>query len=160
MSEKIFDTAFLSRLALAMRAIEDESVNASDPAPLRPEDYDAIYTAYEESGGDAAVVRQQIAAAREECSQALGRILQYIADQYGVGPVERLDDQGLANIAHDAFDATEHWLDEVELRDRTAPLPRNRLQVCLQAHYRLTEEMLALHDHLLWPIARRIEPGD
>lgn len=160
MSEKIFDAAFLERLALAMRAIEDEGVDANDPAPMRPEDYDAIYTAYEESGGDAAVVKQQIAAAREQCGQALGRVLQYIADQYGAGPVERLDDRALAGIAQDAFDATETWLDEVELNDRAMPSPRNRLQLCLEAHYRLNEAMLALHDHLLWPIARRIAPGD
>lgn len=159
MNKKIFDEVFLSRLALTMRAIKGENAEANDPEPLEPEDYEAIYAAYEDSGGDAAVVKQRMAAAREQCNQALGQILQYIADQYGSGPVERLDNRALSDIARDAFVATENWLDEVELLDR-AVMPRNPLQLCLEAHYRLNEAMLELHDHLLWPIARRIAPND
>jgi hypothetical protein len=159
MSEKIFDAAFLSRLALAMRAVAQEAPEANDPEPLLPEDYEAIYTAYAESGGDTSAAKQQIGAAREQCDQALGRILQYIADQYAVGPVERLDDRALADIARDALHAIEHWLDEVEMLDRLMT-PRNPLQALLQAHYRQNEAMLALHDEILWPIARRISPSD
>jgi hypothetical protein len=159
MSEKIFDEAFLSRLALAMRAVALEAPEANDPDPLQAEDYEAIYTAYAESGGDPPAAKRRIAAAREQCDQALGRILQYIADQYDVGPIERLDDQALADIARDALHATENWLDEVEMVDRAVP-SRNPLQVFLQAHYRRNEAMLNLHDEILWPIARRIAPGD
>jgi hypothetical protein len=159
MTEKNFDEAFLSRLTLAMRAIKQAAPNANDPEPLQAEDYEAIYTAYAESGGDAAVAKNRIAAARAQCTQALGRILQYIADQYGAGPVERLDDPALADIARDAFDATENWLDEVAMLDRTVA-PRNPLQAFLETHYRLNEAMLELHDHILWPIARRISPTD
>jgi hypothetical protein len=159
MSEKHFDAAFLSRLTLAMRAVAQEAPEANDPEPLLAEDYEAIYTAYAESGGDTPAAKQQIAAARERCDQALGRILQYIADQYAAGPVELLDDRALADVARDTFHATEHWLDEVEMLDRSAT-PHNPLQAFLQAHYRLNEAMLALHDQILWPIARRISPTD
>ena len=159
MTEKNFDAAFLSRLALAMRAIERERADANEPEPLAPADYETIYAAFEENGGDAAGAKEQIAAARERCSQALGRILQHIADQYGAGPVEYLEYQPLEDLARDAFDATENWLDEVEMLGRTVT-PRNPLQVFLAAHCRLNEAMLELHDRILWPIARRIEPFD
>jgi hypothetical protein len=159
MTEKHFDEAFLARMALAMRAIMLEAAEANDPEPLQAEDYEAIYAAYAESGGDSVAAKQRIGAARERCSQALGRILQHIADQYGVGPIERLDDQPLADIARDAHLATETWLDEVAMGDR-AVTPRTALQVFLDAHYRLNEALLDLHDHILWPIARRIAPGD
>jgi hypothetical protein len=159
MTEKHFDEAFLVRMALAMRAIMLEAAEANDPEPLQAEDYEAIYAAYAESGGDSVAAKQRIGAARERCSQALGRILQHIADQYGVGPIERLDDQPLADIARDAHLATETWLDEVAMGDR-AVTPRTALQVFLDAHYRLNEALLDLHDHILWPIARRIAPGD
>jgi hypothetical protein len=159
MTEKHFDEAFLARMALAMRAIMLEAAEANDPEPLQAEDYEAIYAAYAESGGDSVAAKQRIGAARERCSQALGRILQHIADQYGVGPIERLDDQPLADIARDAHLATETWLDEVAMGDR-AVTPRTALQIFLDAHYRLNEALLDLHDHILWPIARRIAPGD
>lgn len=159
MIEKNFDGAFLSRLATAMRAIAQERADAIDPEPLTPEDDEAIYAAFQESGGDPGLAKQQIAAAREQCSQALGRILQCIADQYRVGPVERLDEAALVSVARDAFDATENWLDDVEMLGR-AVTPRNPLQVFLGTYYRLNEAMLALHDRILWPIARRIAPND
>lgn len=159
MIDRNFDAAFLHRLAGAMRAIAQERADAHDPEPLAPEDDEAIYAAYEESGGDPALAKQEIGTAREECSQAFGRILQYIADQYRVGPVERLDDAALVSVARDAFDATENWLDDVEMLGR-AVTPRNRLQVFLETHCRLNEAMLALHDRILWPIARRIAPDD
>jgi hypothetical protein len=155
LNEKSFDAVFLARLALAMGAIAQEAAEPTDPEPLQVEDYDAIYAAYEDSGGDAAVAKQRLGCAREQCDQALGRILQYIADQYGMGPVERLDGRELANIARDAFDATENWLDDVEMHACRMTL-HSPLQVLLETHCRLNEALLALHDEILWPIARRI----
>ena len=155
MNEKSFDSAFLARLAQAMGTIKQEAVETNDPAPLQAEDYDAIYAAYEESGGDSAVAKQRLGSAREQCDQALGRILQYIADQYGAGPVEKLDKRDLADIARDAFDATENWLDDVEMHACRMTL-HSPLQVLLETHCRLNEALLALHDEILWPIARRI----
>jgi hypothetical protein len=159
MNEKRFTAAFLARLARAMAAIAQEAVEATDPAPLLAEDYDAIYAAFEESGGDSAAAKQRLGGAREQCDQALGRILQYIADQYGMGPVERLDRRALTDIARDAFDATENWLDEVEMRGSRVT-PHSPLQALLEAHCRLDAALLALHDEILWPIARRISRSD
>ncbi len=159
MTEKNFDAAFLDRLALAMRAIERERADANEPEPLAAADYEIIYAAFEENGGDAAHAKALIAAAREQCSQALGRILQYIADQYSAGPVECLAQQPLEDLARDAFDATESWLDDVEMLGR-AVTPQNPLQVFLATHCRLNAAMLELHDRILWPIARRISPLD
>jgi hypothetical protein len=155
MNEKSFDSAFLARLAQAMGTIAQEAAEANDPAPLQADDYDTIYAAYEESGGDPAVAKQRLGYAREQCDQALGRILQYIADQYGMGPVESLDRRELADIARDAFDATECWLEDVEMHACRVPL-HSPLQVLLETHCRLNEALLALHDEVLWPIARRI----
>ncbi len=159
MNKKSFDAAFLARLAHAVAAVAQEATEATDPAPLQAGDYDAIYTAYEESGGDSAGAKQRLGCAREECDQALGKILQYIADQYGVGPVETLDRRALTNIARDAFDATEYWLDEVEMRGCRVT-PHSPLQALLEAHCRLNAALLALHDEILWPIARRISRSD
>jgi hypothetical protein len=159
MSEKSFDAAFLARLAHARAVIAREAAEATDPEPLQAEDYDAIYDAYEESGGESGVARQRLGRARERREQALGRILQYIADQYGMGPVERLDNRKLADIARDAFEATENWLDEVEMRGCRMTL-HSPLHVLLEAHCRLDEALLALHDQILWPIARRISRSD
>ncbi|HVA11971.1 MAG TPA: hypothetical protein VNF99_01860 [Stellaceae bacterium] len=157
MTEKIFSDAFLSRLTLAVRAVEQEGQDANDPEPLHAEDYEAIYFAYQEAGGDPTAAKQRIAAARACRDQALGQIVQFIADQYGVGPVERLGDEALTDIARDAFDATECWLDQVEMLDRTT-VPESPLRILLKSHYRLSEAMLHLHDTLLWPIAKRISP--
>ena len=159
MSDKRFDPAFLARLALAMAAIATEAAEANDPEPLHTADYDAIYSAYEENGGDSSAAKQRLGRAREECDQALGRILQYIADEYGMGPVERLDGRALVNIARDAFDATEYWLDEVEMHARRVT-PHTPLQELLEAHCRLNDALLALHDEILWPIARLISRSD
>jgi hypothetical protein len=159
MSQKKFTAAFLSRLALVMLAIEREQSNADDPEPLQPEDYEAIYAAYRESGGDPSVVKKRMAAAREQCSQALGRILQYIADRYDAGPVERLDDRALEAIARDAFEASENWCNEVAMADRVIA-SQSPLQALLESHYRLNEALLDLHDHILWPIAKQISPGE
>ena len=159
MNEKGFDAVFLTRLALAKAAIAQEAAEATDPEPLYAEDYDAIYAAYEEIGGDSDAAKLRLGCARQDCDQALARILQYIADQYGMGPVERLDRRTLTNIARDAFDATENWLDEVEMRACRVTL-HTPLQVLLEAHCRLDAALLALHDEILWPIARRISRGD
>jgi hypothetical protein len=159
MDEKRFTAAFLARLAHAMAAIAQEAAESGDPASLQAEDYDAIYAAFEESGGDSAAAKQRLGCAREQSDQALGRILQYIADQYGMGPVERLNRRALMDIARDARDATENWLDGVEMRGHRVT-PHNPLQALLEAHCRLDAALLALHDEILWPIARRISRPD
>ena len=159
MNEKSFDPVFLARLAQTMGAIVQEAANATDPAPLQAADYDAIYAAYEDNGGDSAIAKQRLGCAREQCDQALGRILQYIADQYGMGPVESLDRRMLAEVARDAFDATEYWLDEVEMHTRRVT-PLGTLQRLLEAHCRLNDALLALQEEILWPIARRISRLD
>ena len=159
MNEKSFDAVFLARLALVMAAIAQEAAEATDPEPLYAEDYDAIYAAYEESGGDSTAAKQRLGRARQECDQALARILQYIADQYGMGPVERLDGRRLTDIARDACDATENWLDDVEMRACRVTL-HTPLQLLLETHCRLDAALLALHDQILWPVARRISRGE
>jgi hypothetical protein len=159
MTDKIFDDAFLSRLALTIRSAEREDIEANDPEPLEPEDYDAIYTAYEENGGDPATARQRIATVREQRDQALSRILQFVSDTYGFGPVEQLDDEKLKGVARDAFEATICWMEDVEMQ----PGPSRQespLRVLLRTHYQLHESMLDLHDEILWPIAKRISPID
>ena len=159
MTEKIFDEAFLNRLGIAMRAIAQEAAEANDPDPLQSEDYDVIYAAYAESGGDPIDAKQRIAVAKACCVQAFGRILQHIADQYSAGPVEQLAERPLIDIARDAHIATETWQDEVAMHDRRFA-PWNGFQLLLDTHYRLNEALLDLHDHILWPIARRISPGE
>jgi hypothetical protein len=159
MTEKNFDDVFLSRLALTLRALEGEELEANDPQPLEPEDYEAIYTAYAESGGDSATAKAQIAIARKQRDQALGRILQFVSDQYGLGAVERLDDKKLKDVARDAFHATEFWTEEVEMHSQTA-ICGSPLQVLLRTHYQLNESMLDMHDTILWPLAKRIYPED
>lgn len=159
MTEKNFDHTFLSRLALTLRALEQEELEASDPQPLAPEDYEAIYTAYEESGGDPATAKERIAVAREQRDQALSRILQFVSDQYGLGPVERLDEKKLKDVARDAFHATEFWTEDVEMHSTTATR-ESPLQILLKTHYQLNESMLDMHDEILWPLAKRISPED
>lgn len=157
MNEKIFDEVFLGRLALTINAVEQEGLEVNDPQPLEAKDYEAIYTAYEESGGDPAAARTQIAIMRERRDQAFGRIAQFVSDQYGFGPVERLDDANLKLVARDAFDATECWMEDVEMQPGPAT-QENPLRILLKAHYQLNELMFNLHDEILWPIARRIFP--
>jgi hypothetical protein len=157
MTEKNFDHTFLSRLALTLRALEQEELEARDPHPLAPEDYEAIYTAYAESGGNPATAKEQIAIVREQRDQALSRILQFVSDQYGLGPVERLDDKKLKVVARDAFHATEFWTEEVEMHNEAATRG-SPLQVLLKTHYQLNESMLDMHDEILWPLAKRISP--
>jgi len=159
MAEKIFDSAFLSRLALAIKAVEQDDVepDSNNLQPLEPEDYEAIYTAYAESGGDAASARLQLVSVRERRDQALGHILQYVSDQYGFGRVEDLDDQKLEGVARDALGATACWMEEVEMQSRPA-VRATALRDLLKAHHRLCESMLDLHDEILWPIAKRISP--
>jgi hypothetical protein len=159
MDEKRFTAAFLARLTHAMAAIAQEAAESGDPEPLQAEDYAAIYAALEESGGDPAAAKQRLGCAREQSDQALGRILQYIADQYGMGPVERLNRRALMDIARDARDAIGNWMNEVEMRGRRVTA-HNPLQALLEAHCRLDAALLALHDEILWPIARRISRTD
>ena len=159
MTEKNFDDVFLSRLALAMSSLEQEELDANDPQPLEPEHYEAIYAAYEERGGDAAIAKEQIAAAREQRDQALGRILQFVSDEYGLGPVDRLDDQKLMVVARDAFHATEFWTEEVEMRNE-AGMRESPLQILLKTHYQLNESMLDMQDEILWPLAKKIIPEE
>jgi hypothetical protein len=159
MTEKLFDGAFLNRLALVISAIEQEDSDANDPQPLEEEDYAAIYTAYEESGGDSAAARTRIAMARDQCARALAHVVQFIADQYSFGPIEALDDDRLRDVAQDAFDASERWMEDVEMHDGPA-LRDGPLRGLLSAHYQSNETMFDLHDEILWPLARRISPGD
>lgn len=159
MTEQNFDDVFLSRLALTLRGLEQEELEANDPQPLEPEDYEAIYTAYAESGGDSATAKARIAIVRKQRDQALSRILQFMSDQYGLGPVERLDDKKLKDVARDAFHATEFWTEEVEMQSEAATCG-SPLQVLLRTHYQLNESMLDMHDTILWPLAKRIYPED
>jgi hypothetical protein len=157
MTEKIFDSAFLGRLALITGALEQEGLEANDPHPLDAGDYETIYTAYEESGGDPAVAKKRIALTKERRDQAFGQILQFVSDQYGCGPIERLGDRSLKDLARDAFHATECWMDEVEMHASVATRG-SPLQLLLKTHYQLNEAMLDMHDQILWPIAKRIFP--
>lgn len=157
MTEKIFDSAFLGRLAVITGALEQEGLEANDPQPLDAKDYETIYTAYAESGGDPAAARKRIALTRERRDQAFGQILQFVSDQYGCGPIERLGDRSLKDLARDAVDATECWTDDVEMH--AGPATRGSpLQLLLKTHYQLNEAMLDMHDEILWPIAKRIYP--
>ena len=160
MAEKIFDGAFLSRLALVLKTVEqdDDEPESYILQPLEPEDYDAIYIAYAENGGDAASARLQLASIQEQRDQALGRILQFVSDQYGFGRIEDLADQALEGVARDALEASIYWMEEVEMQTRPA-VQATALRALLKMHYRLCESMLELHDEILWPIAKRISPG-
>lgn len=160
MEEKIFDGAFLSRLALVIKTVErdDDEPDSHSLQPLAPEDYDAIYIAYEENGGDATSARLQLASIQEQRDQAFGRILQFVSDQYGFGRIEDLADQTLEGVARDALGAAMYWMEEVELQTRPA-MQATALRALLKMHYRLCESMLELHDEILWPIAKRISPG-
>ncbi len=157
MTDKIFDQAFLARLSLAVKSVERDGLKPTDPAPLSPEDYAVIYTAYAESGGDPAAAKELLGAASERCDQALARILQFIADQYHFGPIEELGDDKLLDLARDAVEATERWMNDVELHD-APPARENQLRILLKTHYRLSEAQLDLHDRILWPLARWISP--
>lgn len=158
MAEKIFDNAFLSKLALVTKTVEQDDAEAESNNLLEPDDYEAIYTAYTERGGDAASARLQLARIREQRDQAFGRILQFVSDEYGFGRIEDLDDQKLEAVARDALGAAVRWMEEVETQTR--PTVRvTALRALLKRHYRLCESMLDLHDEILWPIAKRISPG-
>src|SRR5579871_1412827 len=101
MVEKIFAASFLDRLALTIGEVEREKPESTDIEPLDAQDTEAIYSAYQERGGDAAAAKRQLAASREKCDQALGRILQFISDQYGSGAIEKLSDATLKDLARD-----------------------------------------------------------
>jgi hypothetical protein len=160
MAGKIFDGAFLSRLALAIKAVEhdDAETESGGLQPLAPEDDETIYTAYAESGGDVASAKRQLASAREQRDQALGRVLQFVSDRYGFGPIEDLDDEKLEEVARDALGATVCWMEGVEMQSGPA-VRASTLRALLRAHYQLYESMLNLHDEILWPIAKRISLG-
>jgi hypothetical protein len=157
MNEKIFDAAFLSRLASTVESIEREDRDRNDAHPLNAEDYEVIYTAYADSGGDPEVARRRIATARNQRDQALGRILQFVSDQYGFGPIEHLDEQRLTDVARDAFDAAGCWMEDVERQPRL-PAQETPLHALLNTHYWLHESLLDLHDEIFWPVAKRIFP--
>ena len=159
MTERIFDQSFLDRLARTLRALEQEELDANDPHPLEPEDYEAIYSAYADSGGDPVSAKEQIGVARERRDQALGRIVQFVSDQYGFGPIERLDDRELSVVTRDASDAAARWMEDVEMHHgpTTQPSP---LRILLKSHYQLSETMLDMHDAILWPLAKRISPEE
>lgn len=155
MSEQVFDQAFLDRLGAILSAVEQAGLEANDPHPLNAADYDVIYAAYAESGGDPASARKQIAVAKERRDQAFGRILQFISDLYGGGPIEDLGDVALSDTARDALDATEYWREDVEMHD-AASQEESPLRVLLKTHDLLVEAMFDMHDAVLWPLARRI----
>ena len=160
MAEKIFDSAFLSRLALVTKTVEqdDAEPESNDLQPLEPDDYEEIYAAYTERGGDAASARLQLARVQEQRDQAFGRILQFVSDEYGFGRIEDLDDQKLEGVARDALGAAVCWMEEVE--SQTRPTVRaTALRALLKVHYQLCDSMLDLHDEILWPIAKRISLG-
>ncbi len=159
MTEKSFDRIFLDRLASTLRVLDQEELEANDPQPLGPEDYEAIYRAYAESGGDAAIAKQQIAIAREQRDQALCRVVQFVSDQYGLGPIERLDDGKLESVARDATDAATRWMEDVEMHSGPAT-QSTPLRILLKSHYQLSEAMLDMHDAILWPLAKRISPEE
>ena len=159
MTEKIFDNAFLSRLATVLAGLAQEGLELNDPQPLDAKDYESIYTAFAESGGDPAAAKKQIALTQERRDQAFGHILQFVSDEYGCGPVERLGDRSLKDLVRDAFDATECWRDEVEAQAEPAT-QRSPLQLLLRTHYQLNEAMFDMHDEILWPLAKRIFPEE
>jgi hypothetical protein len=157
MSAKIFDDAFQTRLAVTIRAVEQEALEPNDPQPLEAEDYEAIYDAYQESGGDPIAARKQIAGARAQCDQAFSRILQFIADQYGFGAIEGLGDDALKDVARDGVNAAECWMEDVEMHDRAAKRD-GPLQLLLKTHYQFNEAMFDMRDEILWPLVKRISP--
>lgn len=157
MIDKIFDSAFLNRLALTMEEVERERSEPAGSQPLDAQADEAIFIAYEERGGNSAAAKKQLTAARERCDQAFGRILQFISDQYGNGPIEHAGDEMLKALTRDGFEATENWGEHVETRDVTAP-SESPLRALLTSHYQIEETTCALHDELLWPLAKRISP--
>jgi hypothetical protein len=157
MIDKIFDGAFLYRLALAMEEVEHERAQHDGSEPLDALADEAIFIAYEESGGDAAAARKRLTTAREGCDQAFGRILQFISDQYGNGPIEHAGDEILKALTRDGFEATENWGEHVEANAITEAR-ESPFRDLLKSHYRIQETARALHDELLWPLAKRISP--
>jgi hypothetical protein len=156
MKEKTFDNAFLARLALAVKAVERERANPAELGHLETgEQEEAIYIAYEERGGDSAAAKKQLAAAGERCDQAFGRILQFIADQYDSGPIDRAADATLLDLTHDGLDAAERWGEHLEAHD-AAVAGESVLRSLLSAHRQSEEAKRNLHDDLLWPLATRI----
>ena len=157
MIDKRFDHVFLARLALTMEAVEHELWGAADPGMTGMVEDEAIYIAYQERGGNPLAAKAQLAAARKGCVAAFGRILQFISDQYGYGAVESLPDPILKELTRDGYEAAENWLERDEAPD--APeAPDNLLRILLNTHCQLEEAKRAMHDELLWPIARRIFP--
>jgi len=159
MTEKIFDSVFLRRLALTMKAVEYERLNPADQQSLDTGEEEAIYIAYQERGGDPIAAKEQLAAADERCHQAFGCILQFIADQYGCGPIEQAADAMLKDLTHDGIDAAENWGEYVDRHDGVAPRD-TALRSLLNAHRQFEETKHNLHDKLLWPLAKRIWPED
>jgi hypothetical protein len=157
MAPQFFDDGFLGRLAVAIGAVEQEKSGGGGQRSLTADDYEAIYVAYAESGGDADSARRQIASARGECDQALGRIAQSVSDLYGSGPIERLTADGLQDVTRDAVDASDTWTEQVETRG-ARNRRENPFQALLETHRTLTAAMQAMQDDILWPLAGRIFP--
>ena len=157
MSDKIFDRAFLNRLAQAMDEIERELAGTGERGLPEAPDDEAIYRAYQEHGGNPAAAKEQLAAARESCVEAFGRILQFISNQFAYGAIENLDDATLHDLTRDGYEATDNWLQHVARLD-TPTTSENLLQALLKTHQQLEDAHRAMHDELLWPVARRIFP--
>jgi hypothetical protein len=157
MSDKSFDRVFLDRLALTIDAIERELTGIGERGSPGGPDDEAIYRAYQERGGNPAAAKEQLAAARESCVEAFGHILQFISNQFHYGAIERVDDATLQELTRDGYEAVDNWHQHVAMLDVPAP-PENRLRVLLKTHQQLEDAHRAMHDELLWPVARRIFP--
>lgn len=154
MTERIFSARLISRLALAITDVQQASVEAADLEASDAQDA-AIYRAYQESGGDAAGAKRQLAAAQEACEQIFGRVVEFIADRYGLGPLEQMSDSTLRNLTEDGLEACTNWTDYID-EHKGSTVCASPLRLLLGAYHAAEKRQRDMHEEIFWPVVKRV----
>ncbi len=153
-TEKIFDDFVLGRLAVAIEDAQQEQVEGSDLESSSAQD-EAICRAYQESGGDPAAAKRQLTVAEGQCKQAFGRVVQFIADQYGFGSLEQMSDATLKNLTQDGLEVCANWAVFVDAHE-VSSVDFNPLRLLLDAYHAAEKSERDMHAEIFWPVVKRV----
>jgi len=154
MTEKTFGDGVLGRLAIAIEHAQRERLEAADLESASAQD-EAIYRAYQEGGGDVAAAKRQLAASQDECKQTFGRVVQFISDQYGFGPLEQTSDATLGSLVQDGLEACANWTACVDVHEGST-VPVNPLRLLLDAYHAAEKSERDMHEEIFWPVVKRV----
>jgi hypothetical protein len=84
-------------------------------------------------------------------------IIQYVADQLGLGAIQSLGDQDLENVVRDASDAIDAW-EEHDNEHPGGTSPSAPLQKLLAEHLKICDRMLDIQDQIVLARTRVANP--